>query len=218
LASKTSIRWLSRSVTYTRPCASITRWCGNPNSPGPLPRCGDKKPFSVLQSSANENFPQVSPDGKWLTYQSNETGRAEIYVKQFPEGPGKWQLSTDGGQFPRSRGDGKELYFIVAPNMMAAEIRVSGSSIQPGVPKTLFGLPGNPTATINHPPYHRFAVAANGQRFLLSQPGAGGPAVSGGLAAAIAELADRGGSATGATSVPQAITVVLNWPQALKKK
>jgi hypothetical protein len=160
----------------------------------------------------------VSPDGKWLTYQSNETGRAEIYVKQFPEGPGKWQLSTDGGQFPRSRGDGKELYFIVAPNMMAAEIRVSGSSIQPGVPKTLFGLPGNPTATINHPPYHRFAVAANGQRFLLSQPGAGGPAVSGGLAAAIAELADRGGSATGATSVPQAITVVLNWPQALKKK
>jgi hypothetical protein len=101
--------------------------------------------------------------------------------------------------------------------MMAAQISVIGSSIQPGVPKSLFGLPGNLTATINHQPYHRFAVTADGQRFLVSQPGAGGPAVSGGLAATIASLADLG-SAAGPTSVPQAITVVLNWPQELKKK
>jgi hypothetical protein len=152
-----------------------------------------------------------------LQLTSNETGRNEIYVKQFPDGPGKWQVSTEGGQWVRWRGDGKELYFSVIPNMMAVEIRVAGSSIQPGVPKILFGLPGNPSATINHLPYHRFAVTADGQRFLVSQPGAGSPTVAGGLAATIAALADRGSTA-GATSVPQAITVVLNWPQALKKK
>jgi Tol biopolymer transport system component len=180
---------------------------------------GDRKPFPVLNSpAANELYAQISPDGKWLAYQSNETGRPEIYVKQFPDGPGKWQVSTDGGQFVRWRGDGKELYFSVPPNMMAAEIRVVGSSIQPGVPKTLFGLPGNPSTNFNHPPYHRFGVTADGQRFLLSQPGTGGPLGSGGLADTIAALADRGGNAAGASSVPQAITVVLNWPQALKKK
>ena len=73
-----------------------------------------RRPFSVLQSRANELFPQISPGGKWLAYQSNETGRPEVYVKQFPEGPDKWQVSTDGGQFPRWRRDGKGLCFVLA--------------------------------------------------------------------------------------------------------
>jgi eukaryotic-like serine/threonine-protein kinase len=186
-----------------------------------VPLTGDKKPFPVLQSRANEVFPQVSPDGKWLAYQSNETGRPEIYVKQFPDGPGKWQVSTDGGQFPRWRRDGKELYFVLAPSMMAVEIRVVGSSVQAGVPQTLFGI-NNPVAAglQAHNLYHRFAVTADGQRFLLSQPGAGGPILSGGLADNIASIADQGGNPGGGATLtsPNAITVVLNWPQALKKK
>jgi eukaryotic-like serine/threonine-protein kinase len=186
-----------------------------------VPLTGDKKPFPVLQSRANEVFPQVSPDGKWLAYQSTETGRPEIYVKQFPEGPGKWQVSTDGGQFPRWRRDGKELYFVLAPSMMAVEIRVVGSSVQAGVPQTLFGI-NNPVAAglQVHNLYHRFAVTADGQRFLLSQPGAGGPILSGGLADNIASIADQGGNPGGGATLtsPNAITVVLNWPQALKKK
>src|SRR5262249_23108790 len=129
-----------------------------------VPLTGDKKPFPVLQSPANESSPQISPDGKWLAYQSNETGRAEIYDKPFPEGPGKWQVSTDGGQFVRWRGDGKELYFLLAPNMMAAEIKVVGSSIQAGAPKTLFSISTTPSAGVTHQPYHRFAVTADGQR------------------------------------------------------
>src|SRR5262249_53927339 len=141
------------------------------------------------------------------------------YVKPFPEGPGKWQVSTDGGQFVRWRGDGKELYFLLAPNMMAAEIKVVGSSIQAGAPKTLFSISTTPSAGATHQPYPRFAVTADGQRFLLSQAGGAGPTLSGGLATAIAGLADRGGNTSGGVvSVPQAITVVLNWPQALKKK
>jgi dipeptidyl aminopeptidase/acylaminoacyl peptidase len=184
-----------------------------------VPLTGERKPFGILQAPIFENYAQVSPDGKWLAYQSNETGRPEIYVRQFPDGPGKWQVSTDGGNFPRWRRDGKELYFLLAPNIMEVEIRVVGSSLQAGVPQTLFGI-NNPNATIpTRHDYHRFAVTADGQRFLLSQPGGGGPVVSGGLADSIAALADQGGSIAGApSSAPQAVTVVLNWPQLTKKK
>ena len=98
--------------------------------------------------------------------------------------------------------------------MFAADIRVTGSSIEPGVPRTLFGLL-TPSAVLGHAPYHRFAVTADGQRFLVSQAGVGGPTV-GGLADTIAAVADRGG--TTATGTPNAVTVILNWTQLLKKK
>ena len=101
---------------------------------------GDKKPIPILQSQFKEGFPQVSPDGKWLAYQSNETGRPEIYVRPFPDGPGKWQVSIDGGQFPRWRRDGTELFFYFNNNLIVAAIPASGSSIEADVPKTLFGL------------------------------------------------------------------------------
>ena len=104
-----------------------------------VPVAGDKKPFPLVQSHSLDVFGQVSPDGKWLAYQSNETGRPEIYVKPFPEGPGKWQVSTDGGTFPRWRADGKELYFVFTGNMIAAEIRAAGSSVDPGVPRICSG-------------------------------------------------------------------------------
>jgi dipeptidyl aminopeptidase/acylaminoacyl peptidase len=212
-APKTPMSWSpdGKLLLYFQAGGSADVWA--------VPVTGDKKPFALLVSPANEQFPQVSPDGKWLAYQSNETGRPEIYVKQFPDGPGKWQVSTDGGQFPRWRGDGKELYFALAPNAMVAEIKVAGSSIQAGVPKILFSLPANTSASVNHLPYLRFAVTADGQRFVLSQPGGPGPTLSGGLAATIARLADQGANTSvGAASVPQAITVVLNWPQAFKQK
>jgi dipeptidyl aminopeptidase/acylaminoacyl peptidase len=179
-----------------------------------VPLTGDRKPFPILQTQSNETNPQVSPDGKWIAYSSDETGRSEIYIGSFPEGPGKWQVSTDGGQFPRWRRDGKELYFIQAPTLMAAEIRVMGSSVQPGVPRTLFGL-NNPNLTVPHNAYHRFAVSADGQRFLVPQPGAG-PNVSGGLADNIAAVADQGGA--GVIGATGGVTVVLNWPQMVKRK
>ena len=179
-----------------------------------VPVSGDKKPFALLQSPANENFPQVSPDGKWLAYMSIETGRAEVYVRPFPEGPGKWQVSTDGGTWPRWRRDSKELYFSLGPNVMASDIRVTGSSLQAGVPQTLFAT-DNQTAQVNHNPYLRFAVSADGKNFLLSQPGTGGPTAAGGLADQIAAVVDQGGAAAAS---PNTVTVVLNWPQMLKKK
>jgi serine/threonine protein kinase len=191
---------------------------GQSNDIWAVPLTGDKKPVPLLQSQFNELFPQLSPDGKWLLYQSNETGRPEIYIKPFPEGPGKWQVSTDGGQWPRWRGDGKEVYFVLAPNMMAAEIRVMGVSLQPGVPVALFPVANDPSAAVNHNAYLRYAVTADGKRFLISQPGGNvATTAAGGLADQIAGYADRGGSAT-ATVPPNSVTIVLNWPQILKQK
>ena len=102
----------------------------------------------------------------------------------------------------------------MAPNMMAADIRVTGSSLQAGVPQTLFGA-DNPNATVAHPAAMRFAVSADGKNFLISQPGTGGPTATGGLADQIAAVADRGGVSNASAA---GVTVVLNWPQMLKKK
>ena len=179
-----------------------------------VPVTGDRKPFALLQTQFNERFPQVSPDGKWLAYTSNETQRDEIYVKPFPDGPGKWQVSVDGGLMPRWRHDSRELYFISAPNIMAADIRVTGSSFEAGVPQALFPLGATPNAAVNHNSYSSYAVASDGRSFLLSQPGLA-PAGSGGLADQIANIVDRGGATA---TAPNTVTVVLNWPQMLSKK
>jgi Tol biopolymer transport system component len=167
-----------------------------------VPLTGEKKPIPILQTPFNEFVAQVSPDGKWLAYQSNETGRAEIYIKPFPEGPGKWQVSTDGGTFPRWGRGGKELYFVLPPSMWVAEIRTAGSAPAPGVPRSLFTLGGNPTTALNaHPPYNRFAVTADGQRFLMSLPGEQANAVSG-IADTSAGIADQGGAAPVPGAIP----------------
>jgi len=183
-----------------------------------VPTSGEKKPIPLLQTQFAEQYPQVSADGKWLAYQSNETGRAEIYVKPFPDGPGKWQVSTDGGQFPRWRRDGKELFFYFNNSMIAADIRVMGSSVEAGVPRMVFGVPSPSTGT-GHPPYHRYAVSADGRRFLLSVAGAagrgGGGGGGGGLAAAVLAAAEASNSGPLATNP---VAVVLNWTQMLKEK
>jgi Tol biopolymer transport system component len=179
-----------------------------------VPVADDKKPFPIVQTPADEAFAQVSPDGKWLAYMSNETARQEIYVKPFPDGPGKWQVSTDGGNWPRWSHDSKDLYFILAPNVMASEMRVTGSSIQAGAPRILFGI-DNPTANHNNPSYHRYAVSADGKNFLTTQSGAGGGVAGGGVADQIAAIADRGGTAPASIS---GVSVVLDWPRLLTKK
>src|SRR5262249_38940792 len=77
-----------------------------------LPLFGDRKPFPFLQTPFAESGGRFSPDGKWVAYQSNESGRSEVYVQPFP-GPGaKFQISTDGGANPLWRRDGKELFFL----------------------------------------------------------------------------------------------------------
>ena len=94
-----------------------------------------------------------------------------------------------------------------------------GSSVQPGVPQSLFALSANPSAAVNnHPTYHRFTVSADGRRFLISQP-SGAATSSGGLADQVAAAADRGGIGQATIGIsPDGVTVVLNWARMLKQK
>jgi Tol biopolymer transport system component len=107
---------------------------------------------------------QISPDGKWVAFNSQN----QIYVKPFPSGEGLWKVSTETGIFARWRGDSKELYFLSRVSfgqMMAVEINASGSTLQPGKPRVLFD---SRYVNLNHPSnYHTYAVAADGERFLI---------------------------------------------------
>lgn len=104
-----------------------------------LPTTGDRRPSPFLDSQFNERLAQFSPDGQWIAYQSDESGRYQIYVRPFPGPGGQWQVSTDGGVTARWGPDGKELFYV-APDgtMMAAPVIAAGAAIEPGAPVALF--------------------------------------------------------------------------------
>src|SRR5207245_2782644 len=72
----------------------------------------DNKPITYLQTPFVESEARFSPDGKWMAYTSNESGRNQVYVQAIPAGSGKWQISTEGGSAPHWRRDGKEIFYI----------------------------------------------------------------------------------------------------------
>ena len=130
-----------------------------------------------------------SPDGRWIAYQSNESGRDEVYVAPFPGPGGKWQISTAVGRMPRWGHDGTEIFYIAGDNtLMTVAVNGKGSGFEVGAAKPLFSA--------------RFAfatgfgltydVSPDGQRFLINT------------------------APEQATSAP--ITVVTNWTAGLKKK
>jgi serine/threonine protein kinase len=151
----------------------LVYWASDPKTAGDiwaLPLSGEKKPVSIAVTRADERNPQVSSDGKWIAYSSNETGRSEIYIKPFPEGE-RIQVSVDGGVFPRWRRDGRELYFMSLVSwgaMMASDIRVSGTAIQREVPRALFQSYFVRDLHAGGRP-HAYAVSADGQAFLVPQ-------------------------------------------------
>ncbi len=212
---------------------TLVYWTVNSKTGGDImaiPVMGDHKPVVIVQGPADERNPQVSPDGKWLAYSSNETGRSEVYIRQFPEGPAKIQVSVNGGVYPRWRHDGKELYFlnlISLGEMMASEIRVNGASVQREVPKSLFQ---SVLVTSQHAAgqFNAYAVTTTGQRFLIPQyenpPALYSSAVIGrGRGATLTNVlpgitTDRHSANSLSTSSSAPITVVLNWTAALKGK
>jgi serine/threonine protein kinase/Tol biopolymer transport system component len=110
-----------------------------------LPLEGERKPVQLLATEFNEGNASFSPDMRWIAYQSNETGRAEVYVRPFTAsgpalGQGKWQVSKDGAGIPKWRADGKELIFTGRTKMMAVEVNGSGAALQLGTPQELFTL------------------------------------------------------------------------------
>jgi serine/threonine protein kinase len=158
-----------------------------------LPMTGERKPFAVAQTPFDERRGQFSPDGRWVAYESNASGRFQIYVQPFPTSGGKWQVSTAGGSQVRWRPDGKELFYVAADErLMAVSIAVAadGQTLNPGDPVPLFPthLAQGPGITGTRSQY---AVAPDG-RFLMN--------------VRIDEAA---------TAPP--ITVVINWAAALKR-
>jgi Tol biopolymer transport system component len=127
-----------------------------------LPLTGDRKPFPFLQTSASEDFGRLSPDGRWLAYQSNETGTMEVFVTAFPGRDGKWQISSQGGLIPMWSRDGNELFYISPDSkMMAVDVK-SGTRFEHGPPKPLFDFPS--LAAFG------FDVSPDGKRFLVPAP------------------------------------------------
>jgi serine/threonine protein kinase len=135
-----------------------------------LPLDGDRKPFSVVQTDFEERNAQFSPDGNWIAYQSNESGRSEIYIQPFP-GPGpKTRISTGGGAQARWRRDGKELFYVTLDGrLVAAPIRLpsDSASVEAGasVPLMLTHLAVAPVEIIDGAQY---VVSPDGQRFLVN--------------------------------------------------
>ncbi len=130
-----------------------------------LPTFGDGKPFVVLETPFNEFDAVFSPDGRFIAYGSNESGRNEVYVRSFPGPGGKWQVSTSGGSDPHWSSDGKEIYYR-APDqkVMAVEVK-TGAGFEAGVPKALFLGRFQPGVARN-----RYVPSADGQRFLVVAP------------------------------------------------
>jgi hypothetical protein len=160
-----------------------------------LPLQGDPKPVLLLGTDFQENSASFSPDGHWIAYRSNESGRAEVYVRPFVAagsagpslGEGKWQVSKDGAmnEIPKWRNDGKELIFVGANNsVMAVEVNGSGAAFQMSAPQQLFTVP---TTT-------SWDVSGDGKRFLLT-------------------VAPNQGQQNAQTP----ITVVLNWQADIKR-
>jgi eukaryotic-like serine/threonine-protein kinase len=128
-----------------------------------LPMFGDHKPFPLIATDFDDNLGQFSPDGKWVAYVSNESGKSEIYAVAFPTPAARFQISTRGGDNPQWRRDGKELFYTDPDNrLMAVDIAAHGESLEVGTPHSLFA----PRLQAVNPPC---AVLADGKRFLVNE-------------------------------------------------
>ena len=124
-----------------------------------LPLTGDRKPFAYLSTPSEEREGRFSPDGKWITYISDESGRKEVYVAPFPATGAKWQVSTGGGFTSFWRRDGREILYMTQDlTLMSVDVQPQGSRLELGTPKPLFTVKGGVSG----------AVAPSGQKFLTA--------------------------------------------------
>jgi eukaryotic-like serine/threonine-protein kinase len=125
----------------------------------------EKKNYPLLRTNFSEEQARFSPDGRWLAYQSEETGKDEIFVVPFPSLSSKWQVSTSGGEQVSWRADGKELFYI-APDrkLMALSVDTAGGNFKPGIPHALFVT----STTSVHHAFRQYDVARDGQKFIMN--------------------------------------------------
>ena len=129
---------------------------------------GELEPFQT--TDFGEFNPSFSPDGRWIAYDSNESGKIEIYVRAFPAGGGKWQVSDGGGALARWSADGRELYYRTDEGVMAVEIDGRGDNFEVGTPFKLFEGPflgGTAGVAIGGFVFPDYTVSADGQSFVM---------------------------------------------------
>ena len=126
---------------------------------------GKMTPF--LSTKSNETNGQISPDGKWVAYASNESGDWEIYVTTFPTAAGKWQVSRGGGTEPRWRGDGKEIFYIGTGSTLTAVPVNATDTFSSGNPAPLFHTQFR--ANVSSTDLYSYDVTKDGQRFLVNR-------------------------------------------------
>jgi serine/threonine-protein kinase len=145
----------------------------------------------LLNKEFSASFPAVSPDGHWLAYMSNVSGRAEIYVERYPQLGSRQLISTDGGHRPLWSRDGRELYFhsLDGRHMLAVPMQ-PGSTLKAGRPQVLFEA----AMTIQGVGVRPYDVAPDGRFFII-----------------------RGVQTEGESGIPSNIIVVLNWLDELKR-
>ena len=152
-----------------------------------IPLDEPRTPTPVLQSPFNEEQAELSPDGRWISFTSDQSGRPEVYVQNYPALSEKWQISTNGGADAQWRRDGTELFFIAADHKLMAVALERGATFEPNIPTTLFQTRVTGLTDVRT----HYQVTADGQRFLVNTIG----------------VADRGAP----------IQVVLNWPEGIPK-
>jgi hypothetical protein len=149
-----------------------------------------RKPVAFARTRFNERLGRLSPNGRWVAFISNDTGKSEIFVQPIsPAGP-KQVISNGGGQLPRWRDDGRELFYLSSSGtMMSASFTLTGTTLHAGTPVALFDA--MITSVPHSLDYWPYAVTKDGQRFLITRR----PAAS-------------------ARQAANPIVVVLNWTAA----
>jgi len=153
-------------------------------------RAGSLSPVGLVQSRFWDIQGQPSPDGRWLAYVSNESGQYDVYVRSVT-GEGKWTISSGGGLEPKWRRDSRELFYLAADrSLMSVAVHSTDSSLEVGRPVRLFETRLSTVPNANYT-RNQYDVAPDGQRFLINEPSGD------------------------ASASP--ITVVVNWPAAVKR-
>jgi Tol biopolymer transport system component len=165
---------------------------------------GERTATPVLDDGFAHPAAQLSPDGRRLAYSTNESGKTEVVVQSFPDlGRDKRQVSTHGGYEPRWRGDGRELYYLAPGGALMAVAVPAGDAFEAGAPTALFetGIPVEAKLANGLPDYF-YAVASNGERFLLSR-----------------DLAETAGAPEQKSDAPPpSLHVIVNWASGLPER
>jgi serine/threonine protein kinase/Tol biopolymer transport system component len=150
--------WLGETILFAHTAGGVSI----------VPTAGNGAPTAITHDSFQAGRAELSPDGRWIVYAHNQSGRPEIYVRPYPETTRQWLVSTSGGSAPHWTRDGKELVYLAPDNtLMAVDIAIEGAELVPGTPYALF------KADVSRE-FHNFGdlqydASPDGERFVVNE-------------------------------------------------